>query len=94
VLNKVSRYRLVIGAWNDARMTPAGAHVLAGWCRSKLAEHSAYIREHFEDLLEISGCTSTRADRRTEWRVSRGTATKDLGHLYPSPPATTFWGEG
>jgi xylulose-5-phosphate/fructose-6-phosphate phosphoketolase len=57
VLNKVSRYHLVIDALNNARMTPTGAHELADWCRFKLAEHSAYIREHFEDPPEISGWT-------------------------------------
>jgi xylulose-5-phosphate/fructose-6-phosphate phosphoketolase len=57
VLNKVSRYHLVIDALNNARMTPAGAHDLSEWCHAKLAEHSAYIREHLEDLPEISSWT-------------------------------------
>lgn len=54
VLNKVSRYHLVMDAINNARATPAGAHELLAWCRSRLAEHSAYIREHLEDLPEIT----------------------------------------
>ena len=57
VLNQASRYHLVMDALNNARMTPAGAHELSEWCRAKLAEHSAYIREHLEDLPEISGWT-------------------------------------
>ncbi|MGI8434930.1 MAG: phosphoketolase, partial [Nocardioidaceae bacterium] len=57
VLNKASRYHLVMDALNNARMTPTGAHELSGWCRAKLTEHSAYIREHLEDMPEISGWT-------------------------------------
>ena len=57
VLNKASRYHLVVDALNNARMTPAGAHELSDWCHAKLAEHSAYIREHLEDLPEISSWT-------------------------------------
>jgi xylulose-5-phosphate/fructose-6-phosphate phosphoketolase len=57
VLNKASRYHLVIDALNNARMTPAGAHELSVWCHAKLAEHTAYIREHLEDLPEISSWT-------------------------------------
>jgi xylulose-5-phosphate/fructose-6-phosphate phosphoketolase len=57
VLNKASRYHLVIDALNNARMTPAGAHELSAWCHAKLAEHTAYIREHLEDLPEISSWT-------------------------------------
>ncbi|MCW2757459.1 MAG: phosphoketolase [Nocardioidaceae bacterium] len=57
VLNKASRYHLVIDALNNARMTPAGAHELTEWCHTKLAEHTAYIREHLEDLPEITAWT-------------------------------------
>ena len=57
VLNHVSRYHLVMDALNNARMTPRGAHELQQWCREQLAEHSAYIREHLEDLPAISGWT-------------------------------------
>lgn len=57
VLNKASRFHLVMDALNNARTSPAGAAELSEWCRAKLAEHSAYIREHLEDLPEISSWT-------------------------------------
>jgi xylulose-5-phosphate/fructose-6-phosphate phosphoketolase len=54
VLNQVSRFHLVMDALNNARNTPRGAQALHDWCLGKLAEHHAYIREHMEDLPEIS----------------------------------------
>jgi xylulose-5-phosphate/fructose-6-phosphate phosphoketolase len=54
VLNQVSRFHLVMDALNNARNTPRGAQELHDWCLGKLAEHHAYIREHMEDLPEIS----------------------------------------
>jgi xylulose-5-phosphate/fructose-6-phosphate phosphoketolase len=63
VLNRVSRYHLVIDALNNARMTPQGAHELVRWCQARLAEHSAHIREHLEDLPEISGWTLDSSER-------------------------------
>jgi xylulose-5-phosphate/fructose-6-phosphate phosphoketolase len=59
VLNKVSRYHLVIDALHNARTTPRGAQDLEDWCTAKLAEHHAYVREHMEDLPEIR-----------DWRVA------------------------
>jgi xylulose-5-phosphate/fructose-6-phosphate phosphoketolase len=55
VLNQVSRFHLVMDALNNSRNTPRGAQQLHDWCLAKLAEHHAYIREHMEDLPEISG---------------------------------------
>lgn len=60
VLNKVSRFHLVMDALNNARTTPRGAQELQDWCVGKLAEHRAYVREHMEDLPEIRN-----------WRVDR-----------------------
>ena len=54
VLNKVSRFHLVMDALNNAATTPRGAHELAAWCRAKLAEHTVYIRLHLEDMPEIA----------------------------------------
>jgi xylulose-5-phosphate/fructose-6-phosphate phosphoketolase len=53
VLNRVSRFHLVIDALNNARTTPRGAQALHDWCLDKLAEHRTYVREHMEDLPEI-----------------------------------------
>ena len=60
VLNRVSRFHLVIDALRNARTTPHGAQELEDWCTAKLAEHHAHVREHMEDLPEIR-----------EWRVGR-----------------------
>jgi len=53
VLNKVSRFDLVLDAIHNARTTPRGSQQLEDWCNAKLAEHHAYVREHMEDLPEI-----------------------------------------
>lgn len=53
VKNRASRYHLVMDALNNARRTPPGASELMAWCEAKLAEHSAYVVEHMEDLPEI-----------------------------------------
>jgi xylulose-5-phosphate/fructose-6-phosphate phosphoketolase len=53
VLNRVSRYHLVMDAINNARRTPVGADALLRWCEAKLAEHRAYVVEHLEDLPEV-----------------------------------------
>ncbi|CAN5211104.1 phosphoketolase family protein [soil metagenome] len=63
VLNRISRFHLVIDALNNARVAPAGAAELAAWCEAKLVEHTAYIREHLEDLPEIAHWTLD-AERR------------------------------
>lgn len=53
VLNRISRYHLVIDAIRNARRRVAGAEELEAWCLAKLIEHRAYVREHMEDLPEI-----------------------------------------
>jgi xylulose-5-phosphate/fructose-6-phosphate phosphoketolase len=53
VRNKASRFDLVMDAINNAGRTPSGAAALKDWCEAKLAEHHAYVVEHFEDLPEI-----------------------------------------
>jgi xylulose-5-phosphate/fructose-6-phosphate phosphoketolase len=64
VLNRVSRYHLVMDAIHNARRTPVGADALLRWCEGKLAEHREYVVEHLEDLPEVR-----------EWQVG-DTATK------------------
>ena len=53
VRNRASRYHLVVDALNNAGRTPLGATDLKRWCEDKLAEHEAYVVEHFEDLPEV-----------------------------------------
>jgi len=59
VLNKISRYHLVMDALNNARTTPRGAQELYAWCEAQLDRHSSYVREHMEDLPEVR-----------DWRVA------------------------
>ena len=61
VLNRISRFHLVINALNNSRTTLPGADELLRWCFDELARHAAYVREHMEDLPEIR-----------EWRVAAG----------------------
>ncbi|MGH3339421.1 MAG: phosphoketolase, partial [Propionibacteriaceae bacterium] len=53
VLNRVTRYHLVMDAINNARRTPADSTELLAWCEEKLREHSSYMVDHLEDLPEI-----------------------------------------
>ncbi|MEO5652058.1 MAG: phosphoketolase family protein [Marmoricola sp.] len=60
VLNRISRFDLVIDALNNSRTSLPGADELRVWCLSQLERHTAYVREHMEDLPEIQ-----------TWRVGR-----------------------
>jgi xylulose-5-phosphate/fructose-6-phosphate phosphoketolase len=53
VLNRMSRYHLVLDALRHARRTPERGEELAAYCRQMLAQHDDYIREHFEDMPEV-----------------------------------------
>ncbi len=53
VLNKMSRYHLVIEALRRVHRQVTGAAELVDLCRRQLDAHGRYIREHFEDLPEI-----------------------------------------
>jgi xylulose-5-phosphate/fructose-6-phosphate phosphoketolase len=53
VLNKMSRYHLVLEALRRVHKEVPGADELVDFCRGQLDAHSRYIREHFEDLPEI-----------------------------------------
>ncbi|MCU1365981.1 MAG: phosphoketolase [Ilumatobacteraceae bacterium] len=57
VLNKMSRYHLVMAALHYARRVPEGAEALTAHCVEMLDNHAHYIREHFEDLPEIRDWT-------------------------------------
>ena len=53
VLNRMSRYHLVLEALRRARRIPQGGAELAAHCHEQLERHAAYVREHLEDLPEI-----------------------------------------
>ncbi|MGC5246248.1 phosphoketolase family protein [Gordonia sp. DT219] len=57
VLNKMSRYHLVLEALRRSRRAPEKGTELAEYCRTQLARHHDYVREHFEDLPEIRDWT-------------------------------------
>jgi xylulose-5-phosphate/fructose-6-phosphate phosphoketolase len=53
VLNRMSRYHLVLDALRHARRTPERGAELAAHCREMLDRHALHIREHFQDLPEV-----------------------------------------
>jgi xylulose-5-phosphate/fructose-6-phosphate phosphoketolase len=53
VLNSTSRFHLVIEALRRVVHPPADASRLLDDCRLILKQHSAYVREHLEDMPEI-----------------------------------------
>jgi xylulose-5-phosphate/fructose-6-phosphate phosphoketolase len=59
VLNGMSRFHLCMEALRRARRRPVEADALLQECEAMLARHTAYIRQHFEDLPEIRDWTFT-----------------------------------
>ena len=53
VLNRMSRYHLVLEALRRSRRIPQGGAELADLCRSQLERHATYVREHLEDMPEV-----------------------------------------
>jgi xylulose-5-phosphate/fructose-6-phosphate phosphoketolase len=53
VRNRASRYHLVMDAINNSERLPRGASDLTAWCQARLAEHSAYVVEHMEDMPQV-----------------------------------------
>jgi xylulose-5-phosphate/fructose-6-phosphate phosphoketolase len=53
VLNKISRFHLVMDALNNSHTSLPGADELKVWCLGRLDRHTTYVREHMEDLPEI-----------------------------------------
>ena len=60
VLNRMSRYHLVLEALRRSRRVPESGTELAEHCQAMLARHHGYIREHFEDMPEVRDWTWTR----------------------------------
>ncbi|MGX6607109.1 phosphoketolase family protein [Micromonosporaceae bacterium Da 78-11] len=59
VLNRMSRYHLVLEALRRSRRVPEKGLDLARHCQEMLDRHHAYIRENFEDLPEVRDWTWT-----------------------------------
>jgi xylulose-5-phosphate/fructose-6-phosphate phosphoketolase len=57
VLNQTSRFHLATEALRRAARPPANAALLADECGEILRRHTAYVREHFEDMPEIRDFT-------------------------------------
>ncbi|HTO96674.1 MAG TPA: phosphoketolase family protein, partial [Myxococcales bacterium] len=57
VLNEISRYHLAIAALRWARRPPENADQLIDECELSLRRHSAYVKQHLEDLPEIRDWT-------------------------------------
>jgi xylulose-5-phosphate/fructose-6-phosphate phosphoketolase len=53
VLNRMSRYHLVIEALRRARRVPEHGAELVAFCHAQLARHHDYVREHLEDMPEV-----------------------------------------
>jgi xylulose-5-phosphate/fructose-6-phosphate phosphoketolase len=57
VLNRMSRYDLVLEALRRSRRVPEGGDRLARLCREQLARHRAYVTEALEDLPDVRDWT-------------------------------------
>ncbi|MCW2542395.1 MAG: putative phosphoketolase [Frankiales bacterium] len=57
VLNRMSRYHLVLEALRRSRRAPERGEELAQYCEQMLDRHHRYVREHLEDLPEVEGWT-------------------------------------
>jgi xylulose-5-phosphate/fructose-6-phosphate phosphoketolase len=57
VLNRMSRYHLVLEALRRSRRAPERGTELAAYCQAMLDRHHDYVREHLEDMPEVEGWT-------------------------------------
>ena len=57
VLNRMSRYHLVLEALRRTRREPAGAGELADFCLRQLERHGEYVVAHLEDMPEVRDWT-------------------------------------
>src|SRR5438067_9892360 len=59
VLNRISRFHLALEALRRARRPPENADQLIEQCELTLRRHTAYVKQHFEDMPEIRDWTWT-----------------------------------
>jgi xylulose-5-phosphate/fructose-6-phosphate phosphoketolase len=57
VLNRMSRYDLVLEALRRSQRVPEGGDRLARLCREQLERHHSYVRQALEDLPEVTDWT-------------------------------------
>ncbi|MGX7678796.1 phosphoketolase family protein [Jatrophihabitans sp. DSM 45814] len=57
VLNRMSRYHLVLEALRRSRRAPEHGTELADYCQAQLSRHYDYVREHLEDMPEVATWT-------------------------------------
>jgi len=57
VLNRMSRYHLVLEALARSARVAEGSQELEELCRSMLSRHFDYVREHHEDMVEVRDWT-------------------------------------
>ncbi len=53
VLNRMSRYHLVMEALQRVQRPLGGADEVTAWCEAQLARHHDFVREHLEDMPEV-----------------------------------------
>ncbi|WP_338886034.1 phosphoketolase family protein [Rhodococcus sovatensis] len=59
VLNRMSRYHLVLEALRRSRRVPEKGSELVDFCNSQLKRHASYVVEHMEDMPEVTDWTYT-----------------------------------
>ena len=59
VLNRMSRYHLVLEALRRARRAPERGTELAQFCQNQITRHTEYVREHLQDMPEVRDWTWT-----------------------------------
>jgi xylulose-5-phosphate/fructose-6-phosphate phosphoketolase len=57
VLNRMSRYHLVLEALRRSRRVPERGAELALHCEQLLTRHRDYVREHLQDMPEVRDWT-------------------------------------
>ncbi|SNS84528.1 phosphoketolase family protein [Rhodococcoides kyotonense] len=62
VLNKMSRYHLVLEALRRSRRVPEKGSELVDYCTSQLARHEKYVVDHLEDMPEVADWTFSASD--------------------------------
>lgn len=72
VLNRMSRYHLVLEALRRSRRVPEHGDELARYCRAQLDRHREYVVAHLEDLPEVRDWTwGSLSSQAAEPRPSR-----------------------
>ncbi|MFC8182233.1 MULTISPECIES: phosphoketolase family protein [Nocardiaceae] len=57
VLNRMSRYHLVLEALRRSRRVPERGAELVSYCNAQLERHATYVVEHMEDMPEVADWT-------------------------------------